>query len=108
LAVQKDKPWQGRDALINYMRYNSDKFVIAVDGEIDPRDLSTVMWKVFNNIDAKRDMVIQENKIGIDATKKWKEEGLTRDWPNDIVMSEEIKRKVEERWSEYGFDKSLS
>jgi 4-hydroxy-3-polyprenylbenzoate decarboxylase len=62
------------------------------------------MWKVFNNIDAKRDIVIIENKFGVDATVKLREEGLTRDWPKDIEMSDVIKQYVSERWDEYGID----
>lgn len=106
LLVPKEKPGQGKEAIEWAMRGNQDKFYIAVDHEVDPADLSTVMWKVFNNIDGKRDLIIAGNKIGIDATKKWKEEGLTRDWPNDIVMSDEMKAFVDSRWSEYGFNKS--
>jgi 4-hydroxy-3-polyprenylbenzoate decarboxylase len=106
LAISKNKPFQGREVLSEFMSSNPDKFVLAVDGEVDPKDLSTVMWKVFNNIDAKRDLIILDGKIGIDATKKWNEEGLTRDWPNDIVMSQEIKRRVDERWKNYGLDES--
>lgn len=97
------------------MKYN--KFLIVVDKEVDANDLSTVAWKVFNNIDAKRDLLIEEadfdnencfgHRLGIDATKKFKEEGHTREWPDDIVMSEEIKKKVTKRWSEYGFEKNI-
>jgi 4-hydroxy-3-polyprenylbenzoate decarboxylase len=104
LLIHKEKPWQGRTTLEEYMKCNPDKFTIAVDDDIQPNDLSTIMWKVFNNIDAKRDLVILEQKIGIDATKKWREEGLTRDWPNDIIMAEKIKHQVDERWDEYGID----
>ncbi|MDF2544578.1 MAG: menaquinone biosynthesis decarboxylase [Herbinix sp.] len=106
LTISKSKPGQGREVLSEYMSSNPDKFVLAVDGEVDPKDLSTVMWKVFNNIDAKRDLIILDGKIGIDATKKWKEEGLTRDWPNDIVMSQKIKHRVDERWKNYDLDES--
>jgi 4-hydroxy-3-polyprenylbenzoate decarboxylase len=105
LSVAKERPWQGKAMVEEYMKNSKDKFVVAVDADIDPRDLSTVMWKVFNNIDAKRDLVIQKDRIGIDATKKWREEGLTRDWPNDIIMTDQIKQQVEERWREYGFIK---
>ena len=42
-------------------------------------------------------------KIGLDATKKWKEEGYEREWPDDIEMSEEVKELVDRRWSAYGF-----
>ncbi|ROR30484.1 4-hydroxy-3-polyprenylbenzoate decarboxylase [Mobilisporobacter senegalensis] len=107
LTVHKERPGQGMEVLELYLKSNPDKFVIVVDDDVSPDDLSTVMWKVFNNIDAKRDLVMLENKIGIDATKKWKEEGITRDWPNDIVMSQKIKQMVSERWKEYGFDESI-
>jgi 4-hydroxy-3-polyprenylbenzoate decarboxylase len=103
-SICKERPGQGKEVLSEYMNTHSDKFVIAVDGEVNPKDLSTVMWKVFNNIDAKRDLVVLDGKIGIDATKKWKEEGLTRDWPNDIEMSQEIKQQVNESWRQYGID----
>jgi 4-hydroxy-3-polyprenylbenzoate decarboxylase len=42
------------------------------------------------------------SKMGIDATKKWPEEGYTREWPDDIEMDEETKRTVTGRWNEYG------
>jgi 4-hydroxy-3-polyprenylbenzoate decarboxylase len=41
-------------------------------------------------------------KIGIDATKKLPSEGFTREWPDDIVMSEEIVKRVTDRWKDYG------
>ena len=40
-------------------------------------------------------------KIGIDATHKGPEEGA-RPWPEEIVMSDEVRRLVDERWGEYG------
>jgi len=95
------------------------KLLVIVDATVDAQDLSTVAWKVFNNIDAARDLVVLEgpldaldhasplahfgHKLGIDATKKWKEEGHDREWPDDIVMSDEIKKQVDSRWKEYGF-----
>lgn len=105
ISVHKDRPFKGRDALEEFLWHHQDKFVIAVDDDIEKDDLSTVMWKVFNNIDAKRDITVLQHKIGIDATKKWRQEGLTRDWPNDIVMTDAIKKQVDERWCEYGIDK---
>jgi 4-hydroxy-3-polyprenylbenzoate decarboxylase len=94
------------------------KMIIIVDENVDPHDLSTVAWKVFNNIDAKRDLIVSEgpldaldhasdtafygHRLGIDATKKWPSEGHKREWPDDIEMSEEIKDMVDKRWKEYG------
>src|SRR5665648_23747 len=72
------------------------KMVIVVDQEVDVQNVSTVMWKVFNNIDGKRDITISEgpldaldhasntphygSRVGIDATRKWPGEGHTRKW----------------------------
>lgn len=94
------------------------KMIIVVDESINPHDLSTVAWKVFNNIDAARDVVIVEgpldaldhasplshygHKMGIDATKKWTSEGHLREWPDDVEMTKEIKSLVDRRWIEYG------
>lgn len=94
------------------------KMVVVVDRDVDPHDLSTVAWKVFNNIDAARDLVIMPgpldaldhasplphygHKLGIDATKKWPSEGHAREWPEEIVMSEEIKKLVDRKWKDYG------
>ena len=41
--------------------------------------------------------------MGIDATAKFVGEGRNREWPEDIVMSEDIKNLVDRRWKEYGF-----
>ncbi|MEW6410682.1 MAG: menaquinone biosynthesis decarboxylase [Nitrospirota bacterium] len=94
------------------------KIIVVVDSHVDVQNLSEVIWRVGNNVDPRRDVVIAEGpldvldhssplpnyggKMGIDATKKWKSEGFTREWPDDITMSDEIKRLVDERWKEYG------
>ena len=70
LFIKKDKPWQGKEALEEFIKVNPDKFVIVVDDVADTKNLSTIMWKLFNNIDARRDIIIIDNKVGIDATKK--------------------------------------
>jgi len=93
------------------------KFVIIVDFDVDVHDISAVSWKIFNNTDPSRDCVITKGpldvldhscdllgfggKMGIDATKKWAEEGFTRDWPDEIVMSEDIKKRVDEKLKKF-------
>ena len=42
------------------------------------------------------------SKMGIDATRKWPEEGFTRNWPKVIEMDAETKRRVDEMWSKLG------
>jgi len=94
------------------------KLIIVVDQEVNVQDMSEVWWRVFNNIDARRDVVIVDGpvdaldhaaplpglgaKMGIDATRKWPEEGYTRDWPPDIIMSPEVEAAVSRKWAMYG------
>ncbi|GAB1484438.1 hypothetical protein MASR2M78_32560 [Treponema sp.] len=122
ISIRKKYPGHAKKVMhalwgLGQMMYT--KLLIVVDETVDVQDLSTVAWKVFNNIDAERDLVVVHgpldaldhasplahigHKLGIDATKKWKTEGHDREWPDDIVMSEDIKKKVSERWKEYGF-----
>ena len=42
-------------------------------------------------------------KLGIDATHKLPEEDA-RPWPEEILMSDEIRDLVTRRWQEYGLD----
>ncbi len=95
------------------------KLLIIVDDDVDVQDISYTAWRVLNNVDWKRDVVIAEgplddldhaakfprygSKMGIDATRKTREEGMMRDWPDELFMSDEIKRLVDRRWKEYGF-----
>lgn len=96
------------------------KMIIVVDAEIDVQDLSLVMWKVFNNIDASRDLIYSQGpldaldhasprarfgtRLGVDATRKGPLDGHEREWPADIVMSDEIRDRVSRRWKELGLD----
>jgi 4-hydroxy-3-polyprenylbenzoate decarboxylase len=40
--------------------------------------------------------------MGIDATRKWPEEGFAREWPEMIVMDEGTKRAVDAKWAKLG------
>jgi len=42
------------------------------------------------------------SKMGIDATRKWKEEGFDRAWPDLLIMDAETKRRVDEMWDQLG------
>ena len=94
------------------------KNIIAVDDNVNVQDLSEVAWRVTNNIDPSQDVLFATgplddldhaspeakygSKMGIDATAKGPMEGRSREWPPDIVMSEEIVALVDRKWREYG------
>lgn len=95
------------------------KTIIVVDHDVNIQDPSEVAWRVTNNINPATDITFAEgpiddldhatpipkfgSKMGIDATAKGITDGRSREWPPDIVMSEEIKTLVDHRWKEYGF-----
>ncbi|MBW1975155.1 MAG: menaquinone biosynthesis decarboxylase [Deltaproteobacteria bacterium] len=81
-------------------------FVVLDDG-IDLKDYSLVFWKLFNNVDPKRDVTVRKGRIVIDATKKGPEDGHNRPWPEDIVMDPDVKERVRKRAAELGIEKFL-
>jgi 4-hydroxy-3-polyprenylbenzoate decarboxylase len=40
--------------------------------------------------------------MGLDATRKWPEEGFTREWPGRVVMDAETKQRVDAMWATLG------
>ena len=94
------------------------KTIVVVDHFVDVQDLSEVAWRVTNNIDPASDILVIDgpvddldhaspvrrygSKMGIDATAKGRMDGRAREWPPDIVMSEEIKSLVDSKWAQYG------
>jgi 4-hydroxy-3-polyprenylbenzoate decarboxylase len=96
------------------------KFLIVYDREVDIHDYGEALWRLGTQVDPKRDVLFSEGpadlldhvvplsclggKMGIDATRKWPEEGFTRPWPEVVEMAEEISLRVTERWKDYGFD----
>jgi 4-hydroxy-3-polyprenylbenzoate decarboxylase len=94
------------------------KCIVVVDEDVDVQDVKEVAWKALNNIDPERDIQFvlgpidaldhssrlphYGSKMGIDATRKWKEEGFTRPWPDVIKMSDEVKQRVDQLWKKAG------
>lgn len=94
------------------------KVIVVVDGEEDVRDISRLAFEVLNNIDPQRDLEfvmgpvdtldhasrfpMYGSKVGIDATRKWPEEGFSRPWPSKSKMADQVVEKVTRRWKEYG------
>jgi 4-hydroxy-3-polyprenylbenzoate decarboxylase len=94
------------------------KCIIVVDHDVNVQDLGEVVWRVSNNIDARRDIVFSDgpvdqldhastrplvgSKMGIDATAKWRDEGYDRDWPPTIEMTPEVKQRIDALWPSLG------
>jgi len=96
------------------------KVIVVLDKDVNVSDPKEAWWVALNHIDPERDVrftmgpidVLDHSsrgftfgsKMGIDATRKWKEEGFTREWPNRIVMDPETKARVDAMWRDLGID----
>ena len=121
VAIRKAYPGHARkimNAVWGMGQMMFTKFVVVVDEEVDVHDPREVAWRVFNNVDPRRDCLVVDGpldvldhasplprygaKMGIDATKTWPEEGYDREWPPDIVQDPAVVARVTARWSELG------
>jgi 4-hydroxy-3-polyprenylbenzoate decarboxylase len=121
--VSIDKQYPGQAYKVMHALWGTglmslSKVLVIVDKDVDVQDPDQVWWVALNNIDPRRDIEFargpvdvldhasQEftfgSKMGIDATRKWPEEGFHREWPEMIRMDEETRRRVDEMWGELG------
>jgi 4-hydroxy-3-polyprenylbenzoate decarboxylase len=121
VSIDKRYPGQAKKVMhaiwgLGQMMFS--KMIFVFDRDVDVQDTSTVLWRLGNNVDPGRDIVIVEGpvdaldhaaprpllgtKMGVDCTRKWPEEGFGRGWPETIEMDPAVKRRVDELWSRLG------
>lgn len=92
------------------------KVIVVVDHDVDVRNPQEVWWFALNNIDPERDIRFTlgpaddldhasrgpafGSKMGIDGTRKWPEEGVTRiqPWPEVVRMDPAVVAKMAPLW----------
>ncbi|UCE60648.1 MAG: menaquinone biosynthesis decarboxylase [Phycisphaerales bacterium] len=123
VKIHKEYPLQARKVISSLWGAGQmmfAKMIVVVDEHVDVHDEQKVLFHMGANVDWRRDTIISDgpcdildhstpyigsgSKIGIDATRKIPGEGMIRDWPEALEMSAEVRRLVESRWAEYGFD----
>ena len=121
VSIRKRYPGQARKvmyALWGLGLMMLAKNILVVSERVDVHDLSEVAWRATGNVDARRDIVIVDGptddldhaalrhrfggKMGIDATEKTADDAIGQPWPEEIVMSDEVRALVTRRWTEYG------
>lgn len=107
ISIRKDGSLSGRslaEPLLDHPGLQAFSILLLYDEGIDLRDASMIFWKVFNNVDPRRDIIRKGGRIVIDATKKGPEDGHHREWPDDIVMDPVIVKRVASRAAELGIE----
>ena len=121
VAIRKSYPGHARKvmhAIWGLGQAMFSKCIVVVDEDVDVQNSGEVAWKALNNIDPERDIQFvmgpvdsldhssrlpnYGSKMGIDATKKWPEEGFTRPWPDVIRMPDEVRERVAALWKKAG------
>jgi len=73
------------------------KLMVIVDkANNDINDPYMLVWRVVNNIDASRDVVL-EPFIVVDATNKSEVDGFEREWPGDTFCTKSVLDDLQER-----------
>jgi 4-hydroxy-3-polyprenylbenzoate decarboxylase len=121
VAIRKSYPGHARkimNAIWSLGQAMFTKVIVVVDHDVDVHNYREVVWKTLCALDPERDvqfvlgpmdtldhaarMQDYGSKMGIDATRKWASEGFTRPWPDEILMDEATKKKVNAMWNTLG------
>ncbi len=124
VSIRKQYPGHAKRlmfAVWSYLRqFMYTKFVIVTDDDVNVRDWKDVIWAITTRTDPARDLTLIENtpidyldfaspvaglgsKLGLDATAKWPGE-TNREWGRPIVMSAEVKARIDSIWNDLGID----
>lgn len=121
VSIRKSYPGQARKVMHGIWSMGQamlTKVVVVVDEDVNVQDGREVLWKALCNIDPERDVEFvlgpidtldhasrfpdYGSKMGIDATRKWPEEGFTRPWPEEIRMDPAVRARVDALWQSLG------
>lgn len=123
--VSIDKRYPGHARKIGHALWGMgqmmfSKMIIVFDSDVDVQNLSESLWILGANIDPQRDVFFSEgpvdaldhasglphygSKMGIDATKKWPEEGFQRPWPKRIERDPLVKKRIDGIWKTLGLE----
>jgi len=117
VSIKKDHPGQAKKVIHGLWgsgQMAQTKTLVVFDAEVDVQDVSQAAWRAFANVDVRRDLVLSDGpvdvldhaaahfayggKIGVDATKKWVEEG-GREWPEVCVHPAEVIERMDQLYS---------
>ena len=125
VSIRKQYPGHAKRIMMgvwSFLRqFMYTKFIVVVDEEINIRSWEDVIWAITTRIDPIRDTVMIDNtpidyldfasptsglgsKMGLDATNKWVGE-TNREWGTPIEMTDEVKQRIDEIWTDLGIDK---
>jgi 4-hydroxy-3-polyprenylbenzoate decarboxylase len=124
VSIRKTYPGHARktmNAIWSLGQAMFTKVIVVVDHDVNVQDSREVVWKALCAIDPERDIQFvlgpvdtldhaarrQDfgSKMGVDATRKWPEEGYTGRWPDEIKMDQATTGRIDALWSQLKLDR---
>jgi len=96
IAVNKQTSMKMLIVKLHELQEHIKLLVIVDKTNNDINDPYMLIWRVVNNIDAQRDIMI-EPFISIDATNKNAYDGYTREWPGDTFCTKSVLDGLQEK-----------
>ncbi|EAM0816746.1 menaquinone biosynthesis decarboxylase [Campylobacter jejuni] len=88
LLDKKEKIEQSFNKLLEFKKHF--RILVFLDAENKLENSYMLVWRVVNNIDAKRDIFIKEERLGVDASAKGEAEGYLRAWPKQTDCTKSV------------------
>ncbi|ELK4418763.1 menaquinone biosynthesis decarboxylase [Campylobacter coli] len=88
LLDKKEKIKQSFGKLLEFKKHF--RILVFLDAENKLENSYMLVWRVVNNIDAKRDIFIKEERLGVDASAKGEAEGYLRAWPKQTDCTKSV------------------
>jgi 4-hydroxy-3-polyprenylbenzoate decarboxylase len=123
LSIKKDYPFHAAriaHGLWGSGQMSFSKVICVMDHDVDVQNVAEVAWRLLANLDPKRDLSFVEGpidqldhganqalyggKVCIDGTRKWKEEGYAREWPEVCRTTPEMAERAAAVCRELGID----
>jgi 4-hydroxy-3-polyprenylbenzoate decarboxylase len=121
VSIKKRFPGHAKKVMMGLWgldQFSLTRIIIVVDHDVNVNDMNEVIYAISSTVDPQRDVVIiprthvdqidhttpipgYGSKMGIDATRKLREE-YGGDWPEEVSVDERTKELVDRRWREYG------
>ena len=118
VSIKKRFPGEAKKAMFSVLglgQLSFTKIVMVFDDDIDLKDTGQVLWALSTRVEPEHDIEVVRHatsdsldhmsaitsygsKLLIDATKKRRDEGFPREWPDTITMPKAVTDKVNKLW----------
>ena len=106
IPISKTVPEAVRETaenLVKELGENAKQVLVFVEAFLEATDYSSIVWRVFNNIDPVRDCYFIKDTLIVDGTRKFADiDHFKRPWPNCTVSDDQTIEAIDQKWDQLG------